>query len=197
MTLWKGNLKIVLLNPLLAIIRLNRNKLKASFYLCSDPSSDHNLADRFVLAAIVLEFLPPGFIYAHSSRLTIVPIICCANKITTTANSPHDDYILQSNCMLSHVISEPKTALHLKDTQIFLRQLPLLVLFFMVCHRLIWHWLLCFEKKKWKQHLILPFANPKGILLFDLRISHVCSVSGSIKESQLEHWPWHWRGTWQ
>lgn len=132
-------MKIVLLNPLLAVIRLNRNKLKASFYLYSDSSSDHNLADRFLLAATVLEFLPPGFIYARSSRLTIAPIICCANKIITTANSPHDDYILQSNSMLSHMlfISEPKTALQLKDTQIFLRQLRLLVLFFTVCHRLI------------------------------------------------------------
>lgn len=73
-----------------------RNKLEASFYFYSDPSSDWDLADHLVLAAVVLEFLSPGSIYALSSRLTITPIICCANKIITTVKSPHGDYILQS-----------------------------------------------------------------------------------------------------
>lgn len=33
---------------------------------------------------------------ACSSRLTITPIICCANKIISTVNSPHSNYILQN-----------------------------------------------------------------------------------------------------
>lgn len=41
------------------------------------------------------------------------PVICCANKIITTANSPHGGYILQSTSFNS----EPKTTLHMKDTQ--------------------------------------------------------------------------------
>lgn len=70
--------------------------MEASFYFYSDPSSDCDLAHHLVLAAVVLEFLLPGSIDAHSSRLKITPIICCVNKIITTVNSLHGDYILQN-----------------------------------------------------------------------------------------------------